>query len=127
MNPQSLVSQSDFANHGLNKNVTPRQVDDLKTQFANNPANGRQLGYFLGVEFLRQVVLDLESGQYDGLEVSFGESLPEAGETAGKRQLVAQQVKFRNAHSSQVRRRGQRYASVPSRATHPSLLGHPPL
>jgi hypothetical protein len=123
MDSKAPKEVSIYVHHGLHKNVAESLGQELTERFTHNPANGTGKGYFLGVEFLRDLVADLDAGHFDGLLMSFGEAPPEDGAN------VATQVVFKNAHTDQLDydRQGMTYVSVNPGGTEPSSLGSPPL
>lgn len=112
--------RSAFAGHGLH--LTSRELgQDLTDRFTGNPVNGTGRGYFLGVEFLRDLVQSLKAGRFDGVLIEFGES------SGGDRELVATQLAFNDRTTYTIGSWGDTYTSVPGGGPEPPSLGSPPL
>jgi hypothetical protein len=117
------MSSSIYRGYGMHKDVATATVNDLTGKFRAVPPGTRH-GIFLGVEFLRDLVADLDAGGFDGIAVNFGVK------GAGVRrtfEVVATQLELAGGVSQVISKVGIHYASVEGIGPTPPVISSPPV
>lgn len=126
------MSDSIYREYGLHKGVSTELIDKLTKKFRTSvPDSKKRQGVFLGVEFLRELVADLDNGKVDGISVKFDGIVVNYGvKGTGKSrtfELVATQLVLEGGDSTTIVQKGINYASTPVDGTNPPDVGSPPI
>ena len=122
------MSNSIFRGYGLHKGVSKEIVDKLTKRFREDVTKrGIREGVFLGIDFLENLVKDLQDGNFDGIVVNYGVKGTGATRTFELAATQLELVDRADPKPHTIARKGLRYASTPVPATEPPDVGSPPI